>query len=185
MPTSIIENGKIRMQQTVEVTKKEFSHVRTGRANPAILDQVMIEYYGVPTPLTQIAGVSAPEAQLIVIKPYDKTMLNQIEKAIHAANLGFNPSSDGTVIRIAIPPLTENTRKDLVKNVKKMAEESKIAIRNIRRDVIDHLKKLEKDSLISEDELKRHNENVQKMTDKFIENIDELANDKEKMIMTI
>jgi ribosome recycling factor len=185
MPTTIIENGKTRMQQTVEVTKKEFSHIRTGRANPAILDQVMIEYYGVPTPLTQIAGVSAPEAQLIVIKPYDKTMLTQIEKAIHLANLGFNPANDGVVIRISIPPLTENTRKDLVKNVKKMAEESKIAIRNIRRDVIDHLKKLEKDSLISEDELKRHSENVQKMTDKFIESIDVLAVDKEKMIMTI
>jgi ribosome recycling factor len=185
MPTSIIENGKIRMQQTVEVTKKEFAHIRTGRANPAILDQVMIEYYGVQTPLTQIAGVSAPEAQMIIIKPYDKTMLNQIEKAIHAANLGFNPANDGTIIRIVIPALTENTRKDLVKSVKKMAEESKIAIRNVRRDVIDHLKKLEKDSLISEDELKRHNDNVQKMTDKFIENIDELATDKEKMIMTI
>jgi len=185
MPLTIIDHAKTRMQQTIDVTKKEFSHIRTGRANPAVLDSVMVEYYGVLTPLTQVAGVSAPEAQLIVIKPYDKTLLVPLEKAIHTANLGFNPSNDGTVIRIPIAPLTENTRKDLVKNLKRMAEDSKIAIRNIRRDAIDQLKKLEKDSLISEDELKRHSETVQKSTDKFIETIDQLAVEKEKMIMTI
>ena len=145
----------------------------------------MVEYYGSPMPINQIASISVPEPQMIVIKPYDKSILKGIEKAIQTANLGFNPQNDGDLVRIPIPPLTEQTRKELVKQAKKLVEDNKIAIRNIRRDAIEQLKKLEKDSIISEDELKRRSDEVQKTTDKFIENIDKLAKEKEQDIMSI
>ena len=159
--------------------------IRTGKANPSILNSVMVEYYGSPMPINQIASISVPEPQMIVIKPYDKSILKGIEKAIQTANLGFNPQNDGDLVRIPIPPLTEQTRKELVKQAKKLVEDNKIAIRNIRRDAIEQLKKLEKDSIISEDELKRRSDEVQKTTDKFIENIDKLAKEKEQDIMSI
>ena len=134
-------------------------------------------------PLNQIASISVPEPQMLMVKPYDKSILKQIEKAIQIANLGFNPINDGEVIRIPVPPLTEQIRKDLVKQVKKMAEENKVAIRNIRRDILDELKKMEKDALISEDVLKKSTEEVQKLTDKYIGQIDQLAKEKEQIIM--
>ncbi len=185
MPKEIINQCEQRMQKTIESFKKDLVKIRTGKANPSVLNGVMVEYYGSPMPINQIASVSAPEAQMIVIKPYDKSILKGIEKAVQTANLGFNPLNDGEVIRIPIPPLTEQVRKDLVKESKKLAEENKVATRNIRRDAIDQLKKLEKDSKISEDELKRSSDEVQKLTDKYVEMIDKLAKEKEQDIMSI
>lgn len=184
MPKQVIQQGEDRMLKTIEVTKKEFSLVRTGKANPAILNNVTIDYYGMATPLNQIASISVPEPQMITVKPYDKSVLKAVEKAIQVADLGFNPINDGEVIRIPVPPLTEQIRKDLVKQVKKLAEENKVAIRNIRRDIIEELKKMEKDSLISEDVLKKSSDEVQKITDKYINQIDQLAKDKEQTIMS-
>lgn len=144
MPKEIINQCEQRMQKTIEALKKDFATIRTGKANPSILNGVMVEYYGSPMPIHQIASISVPEPQMIVIKPYDKSILKGIEKAIQTANLGFNPQNDGDLVRIPIPPLTEQTRKELVKQAKKLAEDNKIAIRNIRRDAIEQLKKLEK-----------------------------------------
>ncbi len=183
MPTQVIKQCEEKMQKSVESVKKEFAMVRTGKANPNILNNVMVEYWGSATPLYQIASISAPDPQTITIKPYDKSVLKGIEKAILAADLGFNPINEGELIRIPIAPLTESTRKELVKQVKKLTEENKVAIRNIRRDAIDQLKKLEKDSLISEDLLRKYSEDVQKLTDKYIANIDTLAKEKEQAIM--
>lgn len=185
MPKEIINQCEQRMQKSIDALKKDFATIRTGKANPAILNGVTVEYYGSPMPINQIASVSAPEPQMILIKPYDKSILKAIEKAVQTADLGFNPQNDGDVVRIPIPALTEQTRKDLVKQAKKIAEENKVAIRNIRRDGMDQLKKLEKDSLISEDELKRRSDELQKVTDKYIETIDKTTADKEKDIMSI
>ena len=185
MPKEIINQCEQKMQKSIEALKKDFATIRTGKANPAILNGITVEYYGSPMPINQIASVSAPEPQMILIKPYDKSILKAIEKAIQTSELGFNPQNDGDVVRIPIPALTEQTRKDLVKQDKKIAEENKVAIRNIRRDGMDQLKKLEKDSLISEDELKRRSDELQKVTDKYIENIDKAAAEKEKDIMSI
>ncbi len=185
MPKEIINQCEQKMQKSIEALKKDFATIRTGKANPAILNGITVEYYGSPMPINQIASVSAPEPQMILIKPYDKSILKAIEKAIQTSELGFNPQNDGDVVRIPIPALTEQTRKDLVKQAKKIAEENKVAIRNIRRDGMDQLKKLEKDSLISEDELKRRSDELQKVTDKYIETIDKSAAEKEKDIMSI
>ena len=185
MPKEIINQCEQKMQKSIEALKKDFATIRTGKANPAILNGITVEYYGSPMPINQIASVSAPEPQMILIKPYDKSILKAIEKAIQTSELGFNPQNDGDVVRIPIPALTEQTRKDLVKQAKKIAEENKVAIRNIRRDGMDQLKKLEKDSLISEDELKRRSDDLQKVTDKYIETIDKSAAEKEKDIMSI
>ena len=185
MPKTIIANCEEKMLKTIESLKKDFSNIRTGKANPNILNSVMVSYYGVATPVSQVGSVSVPDPQSIVVKPWDKSILKDIEKAIQTAGLGFNPQNDGEVIRIPIPPLNEQTRKDLVKQAKKSAEDAKVNIRNIRRDAIDQLKKLEKDSLISEDELKRYSDEVQKKTDKAVQNIDSLVADKEKAIMSI
>lgn len=183
MPKQIIKQGEEKMIKTIESLQKEFSTIRTGKANPSILNNVQVEYWGMMTPLIQVGTISVPDAQTIMIKPYDKSVLKNLEKAILTADLGFNPINDGDVIRIPIPPLTEEVRKNLSKDVKKIAENNKIAIRNIRRDILEQIKKLEKDSLISEDELKRYSDEVQKLTDKFIANIDTLAKEKEQAIM--
>ena len=183
MPKQIIKQGEEKMIKTIESLQKEFSTIRTGKANPSILNNVQVEYWGMMTPLIQVGTISVPDAQTIMIKPYDKSVLKNLEKAILTADLGFNPINDGDVIRIPIPPLTEEVRKNLSKDVKKIAENNKIAIRNIRRDILEQIKKLEKDSLISEDELKRYSDEVQKLTDKFVANIDTLAKEKEQAIM--
>lgn len=159
--------------------------VRAGRANPSILDNVYVDYYGAATPLNQLAQVSAPEPRLLVITPYDKTAIAEIEKAIQKADLGLSPSSDGNVVRINIPALTEERRKDLAKVVGKYSEESKVQIRNIRRDSNDKLKKLEKDGELTEDDLRSYQEDVQKVTDQHIVKIDELAKTKEEEIMEV
>lgn len=183
MPQTIINNGQEKMEKTLESLKKELQTVKTGRANPAVLNKVEVVYYGSPMPLNQIATISAPEAQVLMIKPFDKNILKDVEKAILVADLNLTPQSDGSVIRIVFPPLTEQTRKQLVKELKTNSENNKVAIRNIRRDVISQLEKLEKEGLITEDELKRKQEEVQKLTDKYTVKIDEAIKEKEKQIM--
>ena len=185
MPKQVINQGEEKMIKTIEAIKRDFATVRTGKANPAILNNVNVEYYGMMTPLAQIASISVPDPKTIMVKPFDKSILKGVEKASQTADLGFNPINDGEVIRIPIAPLTEATRKELVKQVKKMTEDGKVAIRNIRRDVIENLKKMEKDSLISEDMLKKHNDEVQKLTDKYILQIENIAKEKEQAIMII
>ena len=174
-----------RMDKTLSVLEENFSEVRAGRANPAILNKVKVDYYGVPTPINQVAGVSVPEARLIVIQPWDASVLKDIEKANVAADIGLNPNNDGKVIRLAFPELTEERRKDLVKDIKKMAEESKVSVRAIRRDGIDEAKSLQKESLLTEDEEKKAEEQIQKLTDKKIAEIDAMLEKKEKEIMSV
>ncbi len=174
-----------KMDKTISVLKESLSEIRAGRANPAILNKVSVEYYGTPTPINQVAGISIPEARLIVIQPWDASILKEIERAILAADIGINPNNDGKVIRLAFPELTEERRKELVKEIKKMAEESKVAIRAIRRDAIDKAKTMQKNSEITEDDLRNAEETVQKLTDKKIEEIDKILADKEKEILTV
>ncbi len=174
-----------RMNKTLSVLEENFSEIRAGRANPAILNKITVEYYGVPTPINQVAGISVPEARLIVIQPWDVSVLKEIERAILASDIGLNPNNDGKVIRLSFPELTEERRKELVKDVKKIAEESKVAIRAIRRDGIDEAKAMEKESLMTEDELKKAEDQIQKLTDKKIAEIDVITEKKEKEIMSI
>ncbi len=185
MPETIILTSEERMEKTLEVFKNDIALIRTGRANPQVLNTVKVNYYGMPTPLNQMSSISVPEATQLMIKPYDKNSLKDIEKAILAADLNLTPLNDGVVIRINFPALTEQRRKEFVKEVKTKAESSKVAMRNIRRDAIDQLKKLEKDSLITEDELKNYSDDVQKLLDKEIAKIDLEATNKEKQIMEI
>ena len=178
-------NIKEKMDKSINVYNEKLSEVRAGRANPAILNKVKIDYYGTPTPISQVAGVSVPEARLIVIQPWDVSVLKEIEKAILASDIGINPNNDGKVIRLAFPELTEERRKDLVKDIKKMAEEAKIVIRTIRRDGIEEAKKEQKDGNITEDELKQAENEIQKMTDKSVEEIDKILSNKEKEVMSV
>lgn len=181
----ILKETENHMRGAIEATKKEFSAVRTGRANPGILDRVVVEYYNTPTPLNQVANVSSPDAKTLMVQPWDKTVLGAIEKAIQKADLGLNPVNDGNVIRLPIPQLTEERRKELVKVVKKEAEEKRVVIRNLRRDANEKIKALEKESKISEDESKKGLDDVQKLTDKHINEIDKLLEQKEKEIMEV
>ncbi|MDC7218599.1 MAG: ribosome recycling factor [Spirochaetales bacterium] len=174
-------DGESRMQKSVKSLQDDFNSIRTGRASASLFDKVNADYYGTATPLNQIANISIPEARLIVIQPFDKNALGDIEKAIQASELGLNPSNDGKVIRINIPPLTEERRKDLVKQAKNMAEQAKVAVRNIRRDVNDAIKKGE----FTEDEKKKGSDEVQKITDNYIAEISKLSEEKEKEIMEI
>lgn len=185
MISEVLKDTKERMGKGVESLRKEYTSIRAGRANPSMLDRVLVEYYGTPTPVNQLANISVPEPRMLVLQPWDKTALPAIEKGILKSDLGLNPSSDGTVIRLIIPQLTSERRSELVKTVKKKAEEARVAIRNIRRDTNDHLKKLEKDHTASEDEVKRAQDDVQKMTDKFIKEIDQVMENKEKEIMEV
>ena len=174
-----------KMEKAVSATKAILAKIRTGKANPALLDSVRVSYYGTPTPLNQVATVNIPEPRLIVIQPWEKKLISDVEKAILKADLGFNPTNDGTIIRIPIPPLSEERRKELVKLAGKNAEEMKVAIRNIRREGIDDLKKAQKDSQISEDDMRRGQNNIEELTKEFIKKIDELLVQKEKDIMEI
>lgn len=185
MPQELIKNGELKMKKAIEALENEFALVRTGRANPAVLKNVVVPYYGVSTPINQIATISVPEAQQLLIKPFDKNIVKDIEKAIQVADLNLTPLNDGDVIRINFPALTEERRRELVRDVKAIGENSKISIRNIRRDLNDEIKKLEKSGSISEDEEIRHSDAIQKMTDKFTTKIDDLVTEKEKSIMTI
>jgi len=174
-----------KMKKAIDVLQENLSTVRAGRANPAILNKINVEYYGVPTPLTQVASVSIPEARMIVIQPWDANILKDLEKEIIKAELGIMPNNDGKVIRLTFPELTEERRKEIVKTVKKMGEDSKVAIRTIRRDALDFAKNLKKNNEISEDELKGEEDNVQKITDKFVAEIDNIIANKEKEVMQV
>lgn len=172
-----------RMEKTITALKDEFKTLRTGRASASIFDKIRVDYYGTPTPLNQVSTISVPEARSIIIQPFDKTLINEIEKAIQKSELGLNPSNDGKIIRISIPPLTADRRKELVKQAKATAENSRVAIRNIRRDGNDDLKKQQKDGLLTEDGLKSAEAELQKSTDKFIQEINKILEEKEKEIM--
>ena len=181
----IKNSGKEKMEKCVAQLKKELATVRTGRANPLILDKVMVDYYGAPTPLRQMAQVSVAEGTTLVITPFDKTIIKEIEKAIVKAELGIAPNSDGIVVRLAFPPLTEERRKQLSKDVKAMGENAKVAIRNVRRDMTDDVKKLEKSENMPEDAVKDAQAEVQKLTDKYIAIVDEVVVEKEKEVLTV
>lgn len=185
MIKTIEKNLQEKMEKTIHVLKNEYASIRAGRANPALLDRIHVEYYGTDTPLNQLANITAPEARVLNISPWDSKSIPAIEKAIQKSDLGMNPSNDGKIIRLVVPQLTEERRKDLVKSVKKLAEEAKVAVRNIRRDANDGLKKLKKDGDITEDELKKSEEDTQKTTDKFIKEIDKISEMKEKEIMEV
>ena len=174
-----------QMDKTIEALKYEFSTIRAGRANAQMLDKIRVDYYGTPTPINQVGSISVPEPRTLMINPWDKSAMKEIEKAIRNSDLGFNPTNDGDVIRISVPALTEERRKELCKQAKKAAEEFKVRLRNERRDANDRLKKLEKDGEITEDELKKAQDNVQKVTDKYVKEIDSLLDAKEKDIMAV
>lgn len=182
---AIFETGKEKMEKALTQMKKEFASIRTGRANPMILDKVLVEYYGAPTPLRQLSQVSVQDGTTLVITPFDKTILKEIEKALVKADLGINPNSDGIVVRLAFPPLTTDKRKEICKDVKKVCEDTKVAIRNIRRDMTDELKKLEKAENLSEDIVKDNQDKIQKQTDKYNKTADELSAEKEKEVLTV
>lgn len=180
-----INHSKEKMQKTVNVLESNFAAIRAGRANPNVLDKVTVDYYGTPTPIGQMATVSVAEARVLTIQPWDKSQMTPIEKAIQASDIGINPTNDGTVIRLTFPQLTEERRKEIVKDIKKMGEDSKVAIRSIRRDTIDKLKNMKKNSEITEDDQKDGEDQVQKIHDKFIKTIDETVAAKEKEILSI
>jgi len=185
MPKQVIASTKDRMTKAIQAYTRELASIRAGRASASLLDRINVDYYGAPTPVNQIAGITTPEARLLVIQPYDKSILSDIERAILKSDLGLNPTNDGSIIRIAIPQLTEERRKELVKVVKKESEEAKVAIRNIRRDGNDDLKKLEKNGEITEDALRGYSDDMQKLTDEFIQKIDQITKDKEKEILEV
>lgn len=185
MPQSVIKEMEERMNKAIATLKKDLASLRAGRANPAMLDRIVVDYYGTPTPISQLATISVPEPRMLTIQPWDKSALKEIDRALQQSDLGISPSNDGVVIRLVIPPLTEERRKELVKLAAKSGEESKVAIRNIRRDANDEIKKLEKAAAISEDESRRHQESVQKITDKFIAEVDKIVKEKEKDIMEV
>ena len=185
MPNTILNQMQEKMNTATQAFTRNLATVRAGRANPSLLDNVFVDYYGAPTPLNQLATIGTPEARLLVITPFDKSSIGDIEKAIQKADLGLSPSSDGNVIRINIPALTEERRKELTKVVGKYAEESRIQVRNVRREANDQLKKLEKETSITEDELRTYQDQVQKETDQFIQKIDQIAKTKEDEIMEV
>jgi ribosome recycling factor len=185
MIKELIQNATEKMNKTLAIFKKDLTTMKAGKANPAMLDRLEIEYYGSMNSITQVANVSSPEPRVILIQPWDKTSLKSIEKAILKSDLGINPSNDGISIRLMVPELTEETRKNLVKIVKKTAEESKVAIRSIRRDCNEKIKALKKESEVSEDNIKKAEEDIQKTTDNFIKEIDKMAEVKEKEIMAV
>jgi ribosome recycling factor len=185
MTKDVITNMKSHMEKSVEALRREYQKVRTGRANLGLLDDIRIDYYGTPSPLSQVATLSVPEPRTITLQPWETKMISVIEKAIMNANLGITPANDGKVIRLNLPALTEERRKDIVKQLKKMAEEAKVAVRNIRRDAIDELKKLEKNKNISEDDQKRAEKDVQDVTNSYVAKIDEVLAHKEKEVMEV
>jgi ribosome recycling factor len=183
MKEKVFENMASSMEKAISAYQRELSRLRTGRASPALLEGIRVDYYGTPTPINQTASINIPESRLIVIQPWDKSTIDSIEKAIQKANIGLSPTNDGSLIRISIPPLSEERRKELGKLAKKMAEECKVAIRNIRREANDSLKKLEKDKKISEDDYHRATEEVKKSTDGKVKKVDEILEAKQKEIL--
>ena len=177
--------GEEKMEKAIGQMKREFASVCTGRANPAVLDKVLVEYYGVPTQLRQMSQVTVSEGTTLVITPFDKSIIKEIEKALIKAELGVAPNNDGTCIRLNFPPLTEERRRETAKDVKKLGEDAKVAIRNVRRDMVDSLKKIEKEENLPEDSVKDNQDQIQKLTDKYVGIIDSLVSEKEKEVMTV
>jgi len=177
--------GEEKMEKAINQLKREFASIRSGRANPMILDRVIVDYYGAPTPVRQMSQVTVQDGTTLVIAPFDKSVIKDIEKAIIKAEIGIAPNSDGSVLRLAFPPLTEERRRDITKDVKKYGEDSKIGVRNARRDMVDDLKKLEKSENLPEDVVKDNQDEIQKLTDKYVKIIDSLVEDKEKEVMTV
>ncbi|MFD1177225.1 ribosome recycling factor [Paenibacillus puldeungensis] len=184
MPQSIKKHAEERMDKAIHALKRDLSTLRAGRATPSLLDRIQVDYYGSPTPVNQLANINTPDSRTLMIQPWDKSSLSEIERAIQKSDLGLTPANDGTAIRLTIPALTEERRVELVKTTKKFGEEAKVAVRNIRRDANDEIKKLEKTD-ISEDESRRHQEDIQKLTDKFIAEVDKVLAAKEKEIMEV
>ncbi len=182
---TVLNNAKEKMEKTLSVLDSQFAAIRAGRANPAVLNPIQVDYYGTPTPIAQMAAVSVQDARILVIQPWDKSSLKSIEKAIQASDLGINPSNDGSVIRLTFPQLTEERRKELSKDIKKLGEEAKVAVRSIRRDANDKVKAMKKNSEVTEDDVKNFDKDIQKLTDKYIENVDKAVAVKEKEIMTV
>lgn len=180
-----MQTAESKMNKAINVLVTEFAAIRAGRANPAVLDRVTVDYYGVPTPVNQVGSVSVPEARTIIIQPWDATILGELEKAILKSDIGITPNNDGKVIRLNFPPLTEERRRDLVKEVSKKSEAAKVAVRNIRREAIDRFKAQKKSNDITEDDLKSLEEDIQKLTDKFIKEVDKLTDAKEKEILEV
>src|SRR5690606_15942 len=185
MTQQVLNQAQEKMTKSINAFSRELASIRAGVANASLLDRITVDYYGTPTPINQMAGISVPEARLLVIQPYDKSILGEIEKAIMRSDIGITPTNDGNVIRLAVPALTEERRKELVKQVKKEAEDAKVAVRNVRREANDDLKKLEKNGEITEDELRGFNDDIQKLTDNSIVKIEELVKEKEKEILTV
>ncbi len=185
MTKEIIAKAKERFEHAHQALAREFGAIRAGRANASLLDRIVVEYYGAPTPLNQLASITVPEARVLLVTPFDKSILKDIERAINESDLGINPANDGTVIRLVIPALTEETRKSLAKDVKKVGENSKVGIRNIRRDAMDEAKKAEKAKEITEDELKTLEKDIQKATDDAVKKVDQLTADKEKELLEV
>ena len=182
---TVFETAKTKMGKTVNALVSEYGAIRAGRANPQILDKLAVDYYGTPTPINQLGSISVAEARVLVVQPWDKSVLKAIEKAIQTSDIGINPQNDGSVIRLTFPPLTEDRRKELAKEIQKIGENSKVAVRSIRRDCVDKLKAMKKASEITEDDLKDGEKEVQKITDNYIKEIDDLAAAKAKEIMEI
>lgn len=180
-----LKDAEERMEKSVEALHKDLATIRTGRATPALVDRLQVEYYGTPTPLQSLANITAPEARLLVIQPYDRGAMNDIERAIQKSELGLNPSNDGTLIRIPIPALTEERRKEFVKMAKQKAEAARVAIRNIRRDEVEHIRRIEKDGEVGTDEVDRGLASLQKITDRFVAKVDEVAHKKEQEILEV
>ncbi len=185
MIEEIFASHEENMKKTMEALKREFASLRAGRATPSLLDKVLVDYYGTPTPVNQVAKISVPEPRMILIQPWEKSLLHELEKAIMKSDLGLNPNSDGTAIRLSIPQLTQERRTELVKSVNKKAEEAKVALRNVRRDANEKLKKMEKAKEITEDEAKKAQEDMQKLVDKYVKSVDTAKATKEKEIMEV
>ncbi|MBO0424209.1 ribosome recycling factor [Enterococcus plantarum] len=185
MSGTVLETAKEKMSKAEQSLQRELGQIRAGRANASLLDRIQVDYYGALTPVNQLAGINIPEARVLMITPFDKNSLEDIEKAIQASDIGISPTNDGTVIRLVIPQLTEERRKELAKDVKKAAENAKIAVRNIRRDAIDELKKQQKSNDITEDELRNLEKEAQKLTDDSVKNIDTITSEKEKELLEV
>ena len=182
---TVLKKAEERMNRRIDHLNDEFAAIRAGRANPAVLDRVVVDYYGAPTPVNQLAAVSVTEARTLMVQPWDASVLTQIERAIQMSDIGINPQNDGKALRMVFPPLTEERRKDIVKEIKALAEETKVGVRNVRRDTVDKFKKMKKDGEITEDDLKQAEKKTQDLTDKFVKEIDSLTEKKQKEIMSI
>lgn len=182
---TVLKKAEERMNKRIDHLNDEFAAIRAGRANPAVLDRVVVDYYGAPTPINQLAAVSVTEARTLMVQPWDASVLTQIERAIQMSDIGINPQNDGKALRMVFPPLTEERRKEIVKEIKELAEETKVGVRNVRRDTVDKFKKMKKDGEITEDDLKQAEKKTQDLTDKFVKEIDTLTEKKQKEIMSI